>query len=80
MLRPPGSIPAYTGETLFSSFHETPAGVYPRIYGGNCPAIVMYGREMGLSPHIRGKLNGVDLGVGFDGSIPAYTGETRPGC
>jgi len=31
----PGSIPAYTGETPCSPPASCPAGVYPRIYGGN---------------------------------------------
>ena len=73
-----GSIPAFTGETLFMAASSCSIQVYPRIHGGNriCLAKSLTGR--GLSPHSRGKLLALqEVGSGFR-SIPAFTGETTP--
>ena len=72
-----GSIPAYTGETPDQRQLVGGFGVYPRIYGGNISAQRCCMQLAGLSPHIRGKHLAADPLIAPDGSIPAYTGETR---
>ena len=60
--------------------HEgTPAGVYPRVCGGNQTATVITAWIEGLSPRVRGKLlsGGGGGGGGCCRSIPACAGETE---
>ena len=75
-----GSIPAYTGETGSVTTAGLFDKVYPRVHGGNCRIPVFLLICEGLSPRTRGKRD-LDARRGqLRGSIPAYTGETVPGC
>ena len=74
-----GSIPAWAGETLAPFDLISPAGVYPRVGGGNATAAGQADIDKGLSPRGRGKLD-VGSPLGRPGrSIPAWAGETRGG-
>jgi len=71
-----GSIPACTGETTAQMLSPQPGKVYPRVYGGNGPAMTSRLDDQGLSPRVRGKLiDRAELAERL-GSIPACTGET----
>ena len=70
-----GSIPAYAGEPSRAIWALTMRTVYPRVCGGTGAAFPLAGRELGLSPRMRGnpeERRTVDL---LGGSIPAYAGE-----
>ena len=71
-----GSIPACTGETLFSPGGGSRIRVYPRVYGGNDNTRIFNFQGRGLSPRVRGKLNCWDTDDPLPRSIPACTGET----
>ena len=53
--QPDGSIPAYAGETICSSFRYPPAQVDPRVCGGNAAAPSRSPPPKGRSPRMRGK-------------------------
>ena len=75
-----GSIPAHTGEP--SSAPPSPATrrVYPRTHGGTIVSFKPAIAATGLSPHTRGNPpRRISTGLSA-GSIPAHTGEPRPGC
>ena len=50
-----GSIPAWAGETSSARRPARPAGVYPRVGGGNPGRVRPPTQQMGLSPRGRGK-------------------------
>ena len=75
----PGSIPAWAGETLSSSWIAQPHAVYPRVGGGNCIQVIADRRKAGLSPRGRGKPVGCAPSPVEVGSIPAWAGETQTG-
>ena len=72
----PRSIPAWAGETGWSSLIASIQGVYPRVGGGNCRAYSLSAIGRGLSPRGRGKPVVVDVVSDAGGSIPAWAGET----
>ena len=77
-----GSIPARAGETQNPPAPDDSAAVYPRTGGGNVEENDPEEREIGLSPHGRGKPWSMALPGGGAGSIPARAGETpsrKPG-
>ena len=83
-LRPAGnpssrSIPACTGEPVAGAAIGVLMAVYPRVYGGTSRSVAMGGALAGLSPRVRGNPVGPVLRCHFMGSIPACTGEPRPG-
>ena len=57
-----------------------PAGVYPRVYGGNSTDSERIPVNYGLSPRVRGKHGPVPNAWAVPRSIPACTGETSSGC
>ena len=70
-----GSIPACTGEPLYSVSCESPYTVYPRVHGGTPSIAHTRSSGHGLSPRARGNL-GIASGLpATRGSIPACTGE-----
>ena len=73
-----GSIPACAGETRRGADCGADDGVYPRVCGGNLPALVMGFVVGGLSPRVRGKRSWGGI-PGAAGSIPACAGETTAG-
>ena len=73
----PRSIPAYTGETFALSGMAGLHGVYPRLHGGNRFNLNLARIGGGLSPPTRGKPFQRFALRASQGSIPAYTGETR---
>ena len=75
----PRSIPAWAGETILEGGIETPAGVYPRVGGGNQLAEVSELATRGLSPRGRGKPDKSFSASSRRRSIPAWAGETPPG-
>ncbi len=73
-----GPIPAYAGETKKTPLTQGPRRAYPRIRGGNIELAYHFRKDLGLSPHTRGKQShrkGFRVGCG---PIPAYAGETPP--
>ena len=70
-----GSIPACAGEPASPHDLRQPAGVYPRVCGGTCPATALNAKVVGLSPRVRGNPSEVDLEGERVGSIPACAGE-----
>ncbi len=71
------SIPAYAGETVYTSSSIERKGVYPRLCGGNIASALAVRLRTGLSPPMRGKrIYAADEGT-ITGSIPAYAGETE---
>ena len=75
-LTPVRSIPAWAGETTWSWPCTTSARVYPRVGGGNKESTRADSRCSGLSPRGRGKPHLVPLDGIYQGSIPAWAGET----
>ena len=71
-----GSIPACAGETGRRINRSAPAGVYPRVCGGNPSLSPTRNSPRGLSPRVRGKQIGAKIGVIGYRSIPACAGET----
>ena len=75
-----GSIPAWAGETRPIASCRASAAVYPRVGGGNRREVGKRAFGEGLSPRGRGKLR-ILPGWPIDPrSIPAWAGETAPGC
>ena len=72
------SIPAWAGETTPRRSAGIGSAVYPRVGGGNAPAIARRIRVSGLSPRGRGKRVRLPSGHPARGSIPAWAGETPP--
>ena len=71
------SIPAWAGETKSPSSIAAQRWVYPRVGGGNVPALPSAATLIGLSPRGRGKRCNALLGRLARRSIPAWAGETR---
>ena len=73
-----GSIPACAGEphNHYSKYTQLP--VYPRVCGGTAPAYSAMASGRGLSPRVRGNLDGAEDDPGLLGSIPACAGEPDP--
>ena len=73
---PPGSIPAWAGETYRRSRCWSRWTVYPRVGGGNCRWHSPDAECKGLSPRGRGKPSGLRRSIRPVRSIPAWAGET----
>ena len=73
--RPCGSIPAGAGEPLRYSPAMNENGVYPRGCGGAIGVAHRGADHQGLSPRVRGSLEGVGGRAHVAGSIPAGAGE-----
>ncbi len=73
------SIPACTGEPGQHELRQHPAEVYPRVYGGTLPGPSGPWWLMGLSPRVRGNPYLWAWSSTMRRSIPACTGEPRPG-
>ena len=71
------SIPAWAGETMRSRTPTPRCAVYPRVGGGNISSSGITRRFIGLSPRGRGKLKGGGEYEAWEGSIPAWAGETQ---
>ena len=69
------SIPACAGEAPANPSAASVVGVYPRVCGGSQGIGGRPVHHRGLSPRVRGKLDGGGVGVNQDGSIPACAGE-----
>ena len=76
---PPGSIPAWAGETAIIARHWSVSMVYPRVGGGNRGHRRPGHYPGGLSPRGRGKPFQAMLLPTDQGSIPAWAGETPTG-
>ena len=74
-----GSIPAHAGEPGLVCRPPCSPGVYPRPCGGAVYLGLEDGKEMGLSPPMRGSLQRFDPAFQARGSIPAHAGEPRDG-
>ena len=74
------SIPACAGETRRGRAAPALRQVYPRVCGGNGGGVMRITKLQGLSPRVRGKLNGNAICLVYQGSIPACAGETRCSC
>ena len=72
-----GSIPACAGETAAAAARSAATRVYPRVCGGNPEPRKPDPDPFGLSPRVRGKRGGIELGQFDNRSIPACAGETR---
>ena len=75
----PGSIPAHTGEPRLLPIPVPVIRVYPRTHGGTHTTSTRSPVPSGLSPHTRGNHSIEVNRHDGDGSIPAHTGEPRPG-
>ena len=70
-----GSIPACTGEPVLHRLASVAEPVYPRVYGGTSDAAPRPAGDDGLSPRVRGNLEGIQPPEPRLRSIPACTGE-----
>ena len=70
------SIPAWAGETDFSTSCKNLQEVYPRVGGGNRCTASPPTRAAGLSPRGRGKRDRIKDMRAQHRSIPAWAGET----
>ena len=70
-------IPAYAGSTGCSAAAPPSPADHPRIRGEHAFDIGFGFQVVGSSPHTRGALQLVDLGVVGTGIIPAYAGSTN---
>ena len=75
---PAGSIPAHAGEPPLSQSSSRRSRVYPRACGGTAAGTGMTLRDWGLSPRMRGNLEGWASASSRAGSIPAHAGEPPP--
>ena len=75
--RPPGSIPARTGEPGGALGDLCSSAVYPRAYGGTDGPLRLPGITYGLSPRVRGNHGARMFLLHLVGSIPARTGGTQ---
>ena len=69
------SIPACTGEPLWTWTRTILTGVYPRVYGGTSDTNVRTAKVAGLSPRVRGNHARPGTEARVLRSIPACTGE-----
>ena len=74
--KPPGSIPAWAGETARHGRRGRWGAVYPRVGGGNTGRRKQAVRSSGLSPRGRGKPGVIRAAIAIGRSIPAWAGET----
>ena len=72
---PAGSIPAHAGEPSRPGMRWRLGRVYPRTCGGTRKAAKEELEAAGLSPHMRGNLQGRREDPGQERSIPAHAGE-----
>ena len=75
-----GSIPACAGEPAPQSWWAWGWRVYPRVCGGTPPRQLRQPAAEGLSPRVRGNLDGPGARTASRGSIPACAGEPRSGA
>ena len=74
------SIPACAGEPPRSPSPELSNPVYPRVCGGTAALPGPHPVDEGLSPRVRGNLDGLAAWFMPAGSIPACAGEPWSGC
>ena len=72
-----GSIPACAGEPWPARRRTTGNPVYPRVCGGATQHVHPPSQSAGLSPRVRGSLDGERIRRIEQGSIPACAGEPR---
>ena len=70
-----GSIPAWTGEPVWTLARNADGTVYPRVDGGTRYLALAIRNDSGLSPRGRGNLTSVIRRLAGLWSIPAWTGE-----
>jgi len=72
------SIPAPAGEPNACPTNGVQKRVYPRACGGTLPSALMFQRDIGLSPRLRGnpfhELCTEDWGASTRSTMTAYTG------
>ena len=73
-----GSIPAHAGEPRTPNTSTTSRRVYPRACGGTSSGAALATSLQGLSPRMRGNLEGLGLVNVRLRSIPAHAGEPAP--
>ena len=73
-----GTIPAWAGETSAVSAAARAAADHPRVGGGNPNVSPSSSLLKGPSPRGRGKRSRFRAGGAWDGTIPAWAGETSP--
>ena len=73
-----GSIPAHAGEPRCPAPLWPLYGVYPRTCGGTASVLGNTMCIRGLSPHMRGNREAMEVLAGVLGSIPAHAGEPGP--
>ena len=73
------SIPACAGEPHGSKLRPPSGTVYPRVCGGTYGEAWQAELAAGLSPRVRGNLDGDVDDTRADGSIPACAGEPAAG-
>ena len=69
------TIPAHAGEPNRDYAIVRIAGDYPRACGGTLAAAAAATPVMGLSPRMRGNLDGAHRPGNIGGTIPAHAGE-----
>ena len=69
------SIPASTGQPVWSSMRRVSSKVYPREYGAASLRSVILPADRGLSPRVRGSLQVIGRPRPDTRSIPASTGQ-----
>jgi len=74
--QPPGSIPAYAGQTPGSRRRRFCSGVDPRVRGADISAHACASAHRGRSPRTRGRPKTDNYPKVRSGSIPAYAGQT----
>ena len=74
--RTAGIIPAYAGNTAFSSLARLSNWDHPRICGEHTLSSLPVKLLAGSSPHMRGTPRAVELRYVGHGIIPAYAGNT----
>ena len=74
-----GIIPAYAGEPISRTAGSAGPRDYPRVCGGADNLVARLSPGEGLSPRMRGSLDGGQHGLAGEGIIPAYAGEPRSG-
>ena len=72
-----GSIPAHAGEPSARTAFYCSGRVYPRACGGTPTVVIVSGAATGLSPRMRGNLEGTTDPFPSNRSIPAHAGEPR---
>ena len=74
---PFGIIPAYAGNTVYSSCQSLLSRDHPRVCGEHPMQELVHQSAAGSSPRMRGTPRPVDLCVPAAGIIPAYAGNTQ---